>query len=121
MPEDHAKALRLFQLAANQGIEIGQYNVGFYHELGLGGAPKDLRLAKHYYGLAAAQGDEPASESLSKLPEGELPSDHDEPPPATAHEFDVERRRLNEEAEEALRAMRAMMLKELGVTSSAKE
>ena len=46
-----------------------------------------------------------------------MSSEHDEPPPATAHEFDVERRRLNEEAEEALRAMRAMMLEQLGGTS----
>lgn len=71
--------------------------------------------------LSAAQGYEPAAERLSKLPEDELPADHDEPPPATAHEFDVERRRLNEEAEEALRAMRAMMLKTLGGTPSAQE
>ena len=94
-----------------------QHNLGLYHELGVGGASKDLRLVKHFYGLAAAQGFELASERLSKLPEGDVSSEHDEPPPSTAHEFDVERRRLNEEAEEALRAMRAMMLETLGGTS----
>ena len=79
-------------------------------ELGLGGAPNDLRLAKHFYTLAAAQGQPHALKRLSELPEDDPAEPEHEPPAATAHEFDVERRRLNAEAEAALRAMRGMTI-----------
>lgn len=70
----------------------------------------NLRLAKHFFGLAAAQGHQGASDRVSQLPEDDLAEPEREPPAATAHDFDVERRRLNAEAEAALRAMRGVTL-----------
>lgn len=49
----------------------------------------NLRLAKHFFGLAAAQGHHLASQHLSKLAEDDPAEPEHEPPAATAHEFYV--------------------------------
>lgn len=54
VPEDDAKAVRYFTLAADQGLAIAQSNLGTMYAKGTG-TPKNDREAVRWFGLAAAQ------------------------------------------------------------------
>ncbi len=53
--QDYAEAVRLYSLAAEQGLAIAQVNLGTMFELGKGVA-QDRAEAIRWYRLAAAQG-----------------------------------------------------------------
>jgi TPR repeat protein len=65
--EDRIQALVWFRRAADQGNAWGQYHVGAYYERGWGGLTADIRAARQWYGLAAAQGHDGARASLEAL------------------------------------------------------
>jgi TPR repeat protein len=56
MPKDDREAVRLFQLAADQGSAAGQANLGLAYLGGLGGLLKDEREAVRLFKLSADQG-----------------------------------------------------------------
>jgi len=66
VPEDLAETLRLFRLAAEQGHEFAQQDLGSMHENGRG-VPKDYVLAYMWSNLAAAQGNIPAGLRRDRL------------------------------------------------------
>lgn len=65
--EDRVQALIWFRQAADQGNAWGQYHLGAYHERGWGGLTADIREARRWYELAAAQGHDGARASLAAL------------------------------------------------------
>jgi len=65
--KDLAAALSWYRKAADQGNPWGQYHVGAYFERGWGGLTADIRAARRWYALAAAQGHEGARASLAQL------------------------------------------------------
>jgi|GEM_PF-6674703 len=60
------EAFRYYKLAADKGYAPAQFNVGVAFEKG-DGIAKDLRKAKHYYGLAKNQNYAPAIKRLQRL------------------------------------------------------
>ena len=62
-----AEAVRWYQIAADQNEPYAQSNLGAMYERGLGGLSRDLNMAIALYRKAAAQGNEPAKQSLSRL------------------------------------------------------
>lgn len=60
----YARALRMWQPLADQGLPEAQYNIGLMHSAGLG-VTKDEAEAKRWFRLAAAQGFAPARVYLS--------------------------------------------------------
>jgi TPR repeat protein len=61
------EALLWYRRAADQGNAWGQYHLGVYYERGWGGLTADIREARHWYELAAAQGHDGARASLDQL------------------------------------------------------
>ena len=64
--QDQAEAVRLYRLAAAQGLANAQYNLGFKFEKGEGVA-QDKAEAIRWYRLAAAQGHATATAKLKQL------------------------------------------------------
>ena len=61
--EDDVEAVRLFQLAADQGNEVAQFWLGFAYRFGRGVAQDDVEAVR-WFRLAADQGDEGAQYEL---------------------------------------------------------
>ena len=72
VPQDDAEAVRWFRLAAEQGHEFVQQDLGSIHENGRG-VPKDYVLAYMWSNLAAAQGNIPAGLRRDRLEEQMTP------------------------------------------------
>lgn len=64
---DLPQALRLFHQAAGQGLAAAQFNLGRLRTHDLPGQPRDTAAARHWLGLAAAQGHGAAQELLRQL------------------------------------------------------
>jgi hypothetical protein len=64
--QDHAEAVRLYSLAAEQGHAVAQTNLGFMFERGRGVA-RDYAEAARLYRLAAAQGNAYAQNNLGVM------------------------------------------------------
>ena len=64
LPQDHAKALKLWQQAAELGYATSNYNIGNAYYAGRYGVERDLEKANHYWELAAMGGDVRARFSL---------------------------------------------------------
>ena len=60
---DYTDALRLFRLAADQGEAGAQRQLGDMYEFGWG-IEKNIPMARHWYELAAGQGDPLAQNAL---------------------------------------------------------
>ena len=54
VPRDYAEALRLYQLAAEQGHAVAQGNLAVMYDFGLG-IPQDYAEVARWYRLAAEQ------------------------------------------------------------------
>ncbi len=65
-PQDYAKALRWYRLAADQGLAQAQYNLSFMHGLGKG-VPQDYVRGYMWLTLAASSGYEPARTTLDEV------------------------------------------------------
>ena len=48
-PQDQAEAVRLYRIAADQGLSVAQSNLAFFYQDGRGGLTKDLVEAAHYH------------------------------------------------------------------------
>jgi TPR repeat protein len=68
LPQDYAKALRWFRLAADQGEPDAQYNLGLMRENGQG-APQDSVEAHMWLNLAAAQSSGARRDAFAKARE----------------------------------------------------
>jgi len=66
VPQDYAKALKWYRLAAGQGAAKAQFNLGFMYELGAG-VPQDYGEAVKWYRRAAAQGLAVAQDELGVM------------------------------------------------------
>ena len=66
VPRDYFEAVRLYRLAADQGIARSQYMLGVMYKNGLG-VPQDYFEAVRLYRLAADQGDEGAQANLGYM------------------------------------------------------
>ena len=66
VPQDHTEAVRLYQLAADQGLAEAQFNLGVMYLHGRG-VRLDLTKAARLLKLAADQGYQPARDSLGSL------------------------------------------------------
>ena len=64
--KDYAEAFRWFKLAADQDLNIAQYNLGVMYLKGVY-VPKDHEQAKHWFKRAADNGNEEAGNILQKL------------------------------------------------------
>ncbi len=67
--QNDAQAVRLYRLAANQGMASGRNNLGAMYELGRGGLTADRAEAVRLYRLAARQGETNAQQNLTRLGE----------------------------------------------------
>lgn len=74
--QDKRKAFELAERAAKLGHPLAAHVTGNHFEFGMNGAPKDLKKARRYHGIAAAAGATDARFSLAKLDEadGDYPS-----------------------------------------------
>ena len=66
VPQDYTEAVRLFQLAADQGLAQAQQNLAAMHLRGTG-VPQDYTEAVRLLKLAADQGFQPAQDALVTL------------------------------------------------------
>ncbi len=66
VPQDYTEAARWYRMAAEQGRDSAQYQLGHMYRYG-SGVPQDLVLAHMWYNLAAARGNERAEERRTKL------------------------------------------------------
>lgn len=64
---DLPQALQLFRQAAEQGLAAAQFNLGRLRVVDLPGQPRDPAAARHWLGLAAAQGHGEAQALLQQL------------------------------------------------------
>jgi hypothetical protein len=64
---DERAALKWFTAAALQEFAPAQFGLGSLYEAGMAGLPQDVHMARGYYDLAAAQGNEDARSALSDL------------------------------------------------------
>ena len=55
VPQDYKEAVRLYRLSAEQGLALGQYNLGAMYSEGKG-VPQDYILAYMWYILSASSG-----------------------------------------------------------------
>ena len=69
MPQNNAEALKWYRLAADQGDELAQYNLGMRHYRGIG-VKRDSVEAYQWLSLAAAKGMRDAIQDLSELKRG---------------------------------------------------
>jgi hypothetical protein len=65
LARDNAEAVRLYRVAAGQGLGIAQYNLGFMFEHGKSVAKDHVEAARLYH-LAAGQGVQEASAALKR-------------------------------------------------------
>eukprot|EP00698_Gefionella_okellyi_P012607 TRINITY_DN3410_c0_g2_i1.p1 TRINITY_DN3410_c0_g2~~TRINITY_DN3410_c0_g2_i1.p1 ORF type:complete len:216 (+),score=48.46 TRINITY_DN3410_c0_g2_i1:75-650(+) len=66
--DDHRRAIVLLRHAATQGHAAAQHRLGFRYEHGIFRVlEKDIEQAKHWYSLAAEQGNEMAVKALKRL------------------------------------------------------
>ena len=63
VPQDHAEAVRVYRLAANQRHAVAQFNLASMYYKGTG-VPQDLNEAARLLKLADDQGDQPARDAL---------------------------------------------------------
>ena len=70
LPKDDREAVRLLKLAADQGVDGAQADLGFFYAQGRGGLPKDEREAARLLKLAADQGHPPVQYLLASYYEG---------------------------------------------------
>ena len=56
VPQDYVEAVKWFRLAADQGLDCAQYNLGIMYANGHG-VPQDFVSAHMWLNLSAAQGD----------------------------------------------------------------
>ena len=75
VPKDAARAIALYCAAAKAGDPEARYDLGWMYANGRG-IPRDDAVAAHFFGLAAAQGHEPAQRMLRFVgpPTGETPA-----------------------------------------------
>ena len=66
VPQDYRAALKWFSLAAEQGVPIAQYMLGFMYDTGRG-VPQDDKAAVKWYTLAAEQGFAKAQSNLGLM------------------------------------------------------
>jgi TPR repeat protein len=66
VPKNLNEALRLFMLAAGQGLPDAQYELGIIYEEGTG-VDRNIEEAIRYYRLAANAEDEEAKAALARL------------------------------------------------------
>ena len=66
VPQDYTDALEWYRMAAEQGFDKAQNNLGFMYDNGLG-VPQDYVQAHLWYNLAAAQGFDLAWENREKV------------------------------------------------------
>ena len=64
--QDYIEAMKLYRMAAAQGLSLALHNLGWMYEKGEG-VPQDEAIAYGYYSLAAEQGHEGAKEALKRL------------------------------------------------------
>jgi TPR repeat protein len=64
VPQDYAEAARLYRLAADQGFEEAQYQLGRMYENGQG-VPQNYVLAHMWFNLSAARGNVFATDARS--------------------------------------------------------
>jgi len=64
---DNKQALHLYTLAAEQGYDKAQYNMGINYKYGKAGAGIDYAKARHWFELAKAQGDDEAERELERM------------------------------------------------------
>ena len=74
MLQDHAEAVRLYRLAAEQGLAEAQSNLGVLYDNGYGVA-QDFVQAYMWFTLAAAQGFESAAENRELIAGEMTPAD----------------------------------------------
>ena len=70
LPQDQAKAVKLWLRAGELGHAAAYFNLGTAHDFGEG-VKKDETKAKYYYELAALRGDAAARHNLGALEEEE--------------------------------------------------
>ena len=63
LPQDHAKALELWQQAGELGNALAYYSIGVAYDIG-NGVGRDGKKANHYWELAAMRGDTDARHNL---------------------------------------------------------
>ena len=68
LPEDNAEAVKWYRKAAEQGVALGQHNLGLMYNLGEG-VPQDDVQAYAWFNTAAAQGNELAKENKERVAE----------------------------------------------------
>jgi TPR repeat protein len=66
VPQDDAKAMKLYRLAADYGLAGAQYTLGMHYENGIG-VPQDYSEAVKWYRLAADQGHAQAQSNLGLM------------------------------------------------------
>lgn len=66
VPQNHAEALRLYQVAAGRGLAAAHFNLGMMYELGRG-VPADAATAFRHYLKAAEQGFAPAQFNVGNM------------------------------------------------------
>ena len=66
LQEKFEEAFRICALAADQGLTLGEFNLGCCHRDG-DGTEVDLGKARYWFERAAAKGDETAIEGLAQL------------------------------------------------------
>jgi TPR repeat protein len=62
---NYTEAMRWYRMAADQGNDLGQYNIGNLYANGLG-VPRDLGQARQWWRKAAASGNDAAKQALAK-------------------------------------------------------
>lgn len=68
--ESYAYAVNFFHIAASNGHELAQNGLGVMYENGLG-TPRNIALAKYWYGEAAKSGNSNAKESIERISDKE--------------------------------------------------
>jgi TPR repeat protein len=64
---DDREALRLYYQAAEQKHPDAEFNVGYWHEMGMGGLRRDAEAAAQWYAKAAEHGSTQAQAALDRL------------------------------------------------------
>ncbi len=74
VPRDTTEGAKWFRMAAELGHPGGQYRIGLIHENGAG-APQSAVESYAWFRLAAAQGSEPADQSMARVAKTLTPED----------------------------------------------
>ena len=64
---DERAAVKWLTAAASRGFSAAQFRLGAVYAAGMGGLPQDIHMARGYYELAAAQGNEDAEAAIRDL------------------------------------------------------